>query len=309
MRRRLITLLAPLLGIAFAAPQAQADDVEPPLPVTYNFLGGAIAEGLSPSPDAPGSNIWTCEPTAAHPRPVILVHGTLGAQDTNWATYAPLLKNHGYCVFALTYGDTAPGLEGRFGGLGKIQDSAAEFGAFVARVRRATGAAKVDLIGHSQGTLMPNYYAKFLDGARHIKHYISLAPLWHGTDVGGPLMDLAEGVFGTSAGLPFCEACNQMGTGSAFMRKMRRGGVAQDGITYTNIITEHDQLVVPYTSGIQRGMRNIVVQDKCAEDRSEHFEIASTPTGTQIVLNTLDPAHAKPLECQVVLPYIGPPGG
>ncbi len=66
--------------------------------------------------------------------------------------------------------------------------------------------------------------------------------------------------------------------------------------------------MTPYTSGIERGMRNIVVQDKCDKDRSEHFEIAATPTGARIVLNTLDPAHAKPVECQVVLPFVGPPG-
>lgn len=306
--RRLIALLLPLLCLALAVTPAQADDAEPPLPVTYNFLGGAIAQGLDPAPSAPGSNDWDCTPSAAHPRPVILVHGTLGAQDTNWPTYAPLLKNHGYCVFALTYGDTFPGMEGRFGGLGKIQASAKEFGAFVARVRRATGAAKIDLIGHSQGTLMPNYYAKFLGGARHIKHYISLAPLWHGTDSSGTVQ-LSRKVFGAPTDLPMCDACGQMRTGSRFMKKMRSAGVAQAGITYTNIVTEHDQLVTPYTSGIERGMRNFVVQDGCAEDQSEHFEIASDPLGARIVLNTLDPAHAKPVECQVVLPYVGPPGG
>ena len=43
-----------------------------------------------------------------------------------------------------------------------MQDSAKELAAFVAKVRGSTGAAKVDLIGHSQGTLMPNYYVKFM---------------------------------------------------------------------------------------------------------------------------------------------------
>jgi len=34
----------------------------------------------------------------------VLVHGFLGDKTTNWQTYGPLLKNNGYCVFALTYG-------------------------------------------------------------------------------------------------------------------------------------------------------------------------------------------------------------
>ena len=37
----------------------------------------------------------------------MLVHGTAGNKNTNWQTYAPLLANNGYCVFALTYGVTA----------------------------------------------------------------------------------------------------------------------------------------------------------------------------------------------------------
>ena len=44
-----------------------------------------------------------------HPRPVVLVHGTAGNRSTNWQTYGPLLKNNGYCVFALDYGDRATG--------------------------------------------------------------------------------------------------------------------------------------------------------------------------------------------------------
>ena len=75
------------------------------------------------------------------------------------------------------------------------------------------------------------------------------------------------------------------------MQKMRRGGVAVKGINYTNIVTKYDQLVRPYTSGIEPGMRNITVQSKCAQDYTEHFEIAADPVAAAYVLNALDPAH------------------
>ncbi len=303
MRRLLISLACLLVALPVAgAPAAAAE----PLPVTYNFLAGAVAAGLDPAPSAPGSNIWTCKPSAAHPRPVVLVHGTSGAKDTNWATYSPLLKNHGYCVFALTYGGT--GTNPPLAGFGRMQDSAKQLAAFITRVRRATGAAKVDLVGHSQGTLMPNYYVKFLGGARFVKRYVSLAPLWHGTRAATTPFDELAKVFGVPDGAaPVCAACPQMAPGSAFMRKMRTGPVAVAGVSYTNIMTKYDQLVVPYTSGIQAGMRNIVVQDRCATDHAEHFEIAADPVAARIVLNTLDPARAKPVPCMVVLPYVGPP--
>jgi triacylglycerol lipase len=307
--RRLLIPLACLLvaasGATLAAPARAAD----PLPVSYNFLLSAVTAGVKVDADPPGANIWTCKPTARHPRPVVLVHGTAGNKNTNWQTYAPLLKNNGYCVYAFTYG-VAPGTPlplSQLGGFGRMQDSAKQLAAFVARVRKSTGAAKVDLIGHSQGTLMPNYYVKFMGGAKFVKRYISLAPLWHGTtsaDLMGPLSQ----VFGFDPeSSPACSACGQMSSGSAFIRKMRAGPVAVEGVVYTNIVTKYDELVTPYTSGIEKGMRNVVVQNKCATDYSEHFEIAADPVGSVVVLNALDPAHPRPVPCMLVLPFVGPP--
>jgi triacylglycerol lipase len=306
--RRLFTTLTCLVaaaGTTLAVPFAQADVK---LPVSYNFLLSAVTAGTKVDADPPGANIWTCKPTARHPRPVVLVHGTAGNKNTNWQTYAPLLKNNGYCVYSFTYG-VAPGSPlplSQLGGFTRMQGSAEVLAAFVARVRTSTGAAKVDLVGHSQGTLMPNYYVKFMGGARFVKHYVSLAPLWHGTsaaDVIGPL----AAVFGFDPDQsPICAACSQMSSGSAFIRKMRSGPVAVHGVVYTNIMTTHDELVSPYTSGRQAGMRNVVVQDKCATDYSEHFEIAADPVASVVVLNALDPAHRRPVPCMVVLPFVGP---
>lgn len=51
-----------------------------------------------------GWNDYSCKPSAAHPRPVVLVHGTLGNSVDNWLGLAPYLKVRGYCVFSLDYG-------------------------------------------------------------------------------------------------------------------------------------------------------------------------------------------------------------
>jgi triacylglycerol lipase len=273
------------------------------LPVPYQFLPPAVLGGM-PNADAPGTNDWSCKPTSAHPRPVVLVHGTFGNRSTNWQTYGPLLRNNGYCVFALTYGSTFPvPYPGAFGGIGDIRDSARELGAFVDQVLAATGASKVDIVGHSQGTLMPNYYAKFLGGASRIDHYISLAPLWHGT--GAAPAPSSSVAFGADPLELIGPAFGQMGAGSTFITEMRAGGVAVPGIDYVNIVTKYDELVRPYTSGIEPGMTNIVLQDQCPLDYTEHFEIAADRNATLDVLNALDPAHPRPLTCSLVLPFVG----
>jgi triacylglycerol lipase len=309
--RRFITVLACLAAAVSTAGLAGPANADDKYPVSYNFLTSAALAGTQTNANAPGSNIWTCKPSPAHPRPVVLVHGLTGNKNTNWQTYAPLLANNGYCVFALTYGvpaGTPPGLD-QFGGRTKMESSAKQLARFVTRVLKATGAAKVDILGHSEGTVMPDYYAKFLGGAQYIHSYISLAPIWHGTALGsgGQLSTAAKGYSVPSADLPGCASCAELGTGSAFMKKLRKGGPAVAGVTYTNIVTKYDELVLPYTSGIQSGMKNITVQSGCATDYTEHFEIAADPVAAGYVLNALDPAHPRPVPCMVVLPFEGPP--
>src|SRR5690349_2226781 len=69
-----------------------------------------------------GWNDFSCRPSAQHPRPVVLVHGTFGNGTDNWLAFAPYLEARGYCVFSFDYG-MLPG-ESLIGGLGPIADSA-----------------------------------------------------------------------------------------------------------------------------------------------------------------------------------------
>jgi triacylglycerol lipase len=77
------------------------------------------------------------------------------------------------------------------------------------------------------------------------------------------------------------------------------GGAAVPGVTYTTIPTIHDELVVPYTSGILHApnVTNEVLRDVCPDDLSEHAAEALDPVVAQLVLNALDPANAKPVSC------------
>jgi triacylglycerol lipase len=94
-----------------------------------------------------------------------------------------------------------------------------------------------------------------------------------------------------------------MERGSPFLAHL--GDVKVPGITYTNIVSTHDELVVPYTSGIEPGMTNIVLQKQCHLDLTDHFEIVSDPVAAVDVLNALDPQHPRPVPCRLVLPFEG----
>lgn len=76
---------------------------------------------------------------------------------------------------------------------------------------------------------------------------------------------------------------------------------------YTIIVTRYDQLVVPHTSCIEEDMTNHVVQDHCATDFAEQFEIAADPVAAALVLDALDPRGPRPVPCELVLSLTGTP--
>ena len=171
-------LLAVALAVAASFALSTAPAGAATYPVPYNFGAGILAATLHPGSSPPGSNDWNCRPSAAHPYPVVLVHGTFGNMTDSWQALSPLLANNGYCVFALDYGGS-PG--NQIQATGDIPTSATQLGAFVGRVLDATGATKVDVVGHSQGGMMPRWYIKFLGGDQTVHELVGLAPSNHGT--------------------------------------------------------------------------------------------------------------------------------
>jgi len=275
-------------------------------------LPAAAAAQVPYDPDTapPSANDWTCKPTAAHPNPVVLVHGLSANAQANWYWMAPRIAAQGYCVYALTYG-REPGNPPPFnynGGLKPMEDSVLELSAFIDRVLAATGAQKVDIVGHSEGSLMPDYYLRFVPDARYadgplqgelkVQRYVGITPLWDGTDPGG-LVTASQSDPTPITGYfmegmkQFCASCPEFMHGSDFLAKMHgTGGPRVDGVTYTMLMTTHDELVQPYTSGHMDGALNIVLQDQCAADPSEHLALAFNPNVLIDVLNALDPVHS-----------------
>ncbi|PWI06036.1 lipase [Streptomyces sp. NWU339] len=252
---------------------------------------------------APGSgwNDYTCKPSAAHPRPVVLVHGTFGNSVDNWLGLAPYLKHRGYCVFSLDYGQLA-GVP-LFHGLGPIERSAEQLDAFVDKVLAATGATKADLVGHSQGGMMPRYYLKFLGGADEVNALVGIAPSNHGTTLSG-LTNLLPYFPGAGDLLnETTPALAQQIAGSDFLTKLNAGGDTVPGVRYTVLATRYDEVVTPYRSQYLSGpnVRNVLLQDLCPLDLSEHLAIGLLDRiAFHEVANALDPANARPTTCASV---------
>lgn len=275
-------------------------------------LAAAVACALTPSVAAvaeeppPGANDFDCEPTAAHPRPVVLAHGLGANMSANWSYVSPRLADAGYCVFALTYGHDprTMGWPYRPGGLKPMQKSSKQFKRFVAEVLDATGAKRIDLIGHSEGTVMPRWYMERRGGAKLVKRFVALTPLWRGTEVGGAALfrDIGS-IFGLDdpiqeAVAGICGSCPQFLRGSDYMNELNEDGEAIPGVRHTNIVTRYDELVVPYTSGLMRdGGKNITIQDVCPANVSEHLAVAFDPVVVQMFLNALDPKNATEVTC------------
>jgi triacylglycerol esterase/lipase EstA (alpha/beta hydrolase family) len=245
-----------------------------------------------------GWNDYSCKPSATHPRPVVLVHGTLANSVDNWLALAPYLEDRGYCVFSLDYGQL-PGVP-LFYALGPIDKSAEQLSAYVDRVLAATGAAKADLVGHSQGGMMPRYYLKFLGGAAKVNALVGIAPNNHGTTLSGltnllPYFPGAEDLL--TAATP---ALAQQVVGSDFMTRLNAGGDTVSGVRYTVIASKYDEVVTPYRSQFLNGagVQNVLIQDLCPIDLSEHALLGLTDRiAFHEVANALDPAHATATTC------------
>ncbi|CAM5487057.1 Alpha/beta fold hydrolase OS=Streptomyces tendae OX=1932 GN=GUR47_34145 PE=4 SV=1 [Streptomyces tendae] len=267
----------------------------------------AVTAGAAPTTAADarptsGWNDWTCKPSTAHPRPVVLVHGTFGNSVDNWLGLAPYLQNRGYCVFSLDYGQL-PGVP-LFHGLGPVGKSAEQLAAYVDRVLAATGAAETDLVGHSQGGMMPRYYLRFLGGADKVNALVGIAPSNHGTTLSGltrllPYFPGAEDLLNEHT-----PALADQVVGSEVLTRLNEGGDTVPGVRYTVLASRYDEVVTPYRSQFLSGpgVRNVLLQDLCPLDLSEHLAIGLLDRiAFHEVVNALDPAHATPTTCASVL--------
>ncbi|KIF73782.1 lipase [Streptomyces sp. 150FB] len=284
--------LGPLAGLLLA------------VTVTVTPAAAVSAATVHPARPAPAKvsasnwNDYSCKPSAAHPRPVVLVHGTFGNSVDNWLALAPYLTHRGYCVFSLDYGQL-PGVP-VFYGLGPIEASAGQLATYVDKVLAATGAQKADIVGHSQGGMMPNWYLKFLGGAAKTNAMIGIGADNHGTTLSGLARMLTYYPEAKDLLTERTPGLADQLVGSPFLTRLNKDGDTVPGVHYTVISTRYDQVVTPYRSQYLSGpdVHNVLVQDLCPLDLSDHVAIGTVDkVAFHEVANALDPAHATPTTC------------
>lgn len=284
--------------VAVAAPATASAKYS--VPYGGTALGDAIWNETWEPETVQGANNG-CKPTSAHPYPVVLVHATLADEGSNWVTLAPLLANEGYCVYAFNYGATLASLEvwpfigPRIDGIGHIEKSAEELSSFVNNVLSKTKASKVDLVGHSQGGMMPNYYIKDLGGASKVNELIGLSPSNHGTTLSGltkfiEVFPFASEIIGGLLEFLGAPALPEQEETSAFIKKLFGSGEpVVSGVRYVVIQTTHDEVVTPYAHAFLSGssVTNITIQSQCPSDPVAHIGMFDDSPALQNVLNQL----------------------
>ena len=309
--------LTVLMGAVLTSTAAAA---APAYPVIYNGAIGYGAHALTPDVPAVGSSYvdWSsaapavsCH-SASHPYPVVLVPGTFLSQADDFAAVSPLLADNGYCVYTTNVGAPAGDPVGT---VGDIPTSATELSTVVDKVLAATGASKVDLVGHSQGGgVLPRWYLKYDGGASKVSQLVGLAPSNHGTSVDSAVtlaaqldsVSVLDAVFDAAQ----APAASEQLTGSAVNAQLDAGGDTVAGVTYTDIVSRNDEVVTPYTqqfltAGPGATVHNILLQSVCPLDQGEHLSVVYDQIALREMLNALDPATAVTPACVPIAPVVG----
>ncbi|SCG46318.1 lipase family alpha/beta hydrolase [Micromonospora coxensis] len=225
-----------------AAAQAGAADRAAAAP------GTVAAPAPAPDGSAPASVAGEAFTVAANANPVIVVGGLIGVSIA-YEPIAARLRADGFRVSIYQL----PGL-----GFGDIRESAKAFRSYVDQVRASTGAAKVDIVAHSEGGLVSRWYVKFLGGADAVGRYVSLGSPQQGTYVANILNVVG---LGSCAGIV---ACQQMSIGSDFLANLNGGDDTPGALRWTTVRTWQDELVRPVgNASLADGATNVLIQGWC----------------------------------------------
>ncbi len=289
-RVAMLACLAALLYPAAArASYAPVDQPGPPLSVPTATLQAALS--------CDGSLGGSAR------EPILLVPGTtLNPQsDFSW-NWERALKamDWPYCTIDL------PG-----NAMGDIQ-TAGEYVVYAIRTMHSAYGGKIDVVGHSQGGMVPRWALRFWPDTRAmVDDLVGLSPSNHGT------LDADAICLLTCA-----PAIWQQRSDAAFIAALNSDQETFPGVSYTDVYTDTDEVVVPNfgpaaSSSLHGGggaITNVAIQQVCPADVTEHIGIGTYDnTAFQIALDALthpgaaEPARVSRSVCtQLLMPGVDP---
>ena len=268
----LVVLAASLAGASGAQAQTYAPVDQPGPP-------------LSPSPQALADSLDCSGSLAGAARePVLLVPGTTVTPEKNFSwNWIPALNALGWpwCTVEL------PGSS-----MADIQ-VAGEYVVNAIRTMHAQSGRKVDVLGHSQGGMVPRWALRFWPDTRAmVDDQVGMSPSNHGT----------------LSSIPLClTGCSpafwQQTAGSNFVKALNSQQETFAGIDYTAIYTITDSIVTPNlddsgSSALHTGdgtITNVAIQDVCPTDLTEHLAMATISSTTYaLAIDAID--HEGPAD-------------
>lgn len=312
MVRRLRRVAVSVLAAATLAAGGTTDVAAQPgtrnLPVPYG-VGAAVVQAVTAWNGAVvGANDPQCQPSKAHPNPVLLVGSTFLSDAVNWVSLAPYLHNAGYCVYTMNYGRSIYRIPPGFNGLDPMVMSAREVAARARSILRQTGAKKLDIVGHSQGGIVARIAINSDGLAPVVDRVVLMSSPYAAT---GLPIDVAK-VAADSVPKPLWDAVERNGfvpiPYATFMNPwaLAQAFPLQPTIQYTEITDVADEVGVFGGMSPPAGSRNAVtryVNQVCPTDFSQHFMQPYSSTVVAMVATALDPHHPKSGACQIVPLY------
>lgn len=195
-------------------------------------------------------------------RPLLLVGGTFGPvkyMDDALAHF----RSQGFTAYSMP-------LSGRPPGSVDIKVSARAVCDRIDEIRRETGAAKVDVVGHSQGALAVRYCVKFDGGLSTVGTVISLGGVNYGMD---------------KADICASASCVQMRPGSAFLGELNGGDDTPGSVDYAHLYSyERNGGINGEDIPLADGATNVAVQDLCPGLELKHREEYDSPVMRDLIV-------------------------
>jgi pimeloyl-ACP methyl ester carboxylesterase len=273
---------------ALASTYAPPDTPGPPLSVPARLLKRAL--------------VCTASVAHANRSPILLVPGTtVNPTEFAWNWDRALTaRGWPYCTIDL------PG-----NGMGDIQ-IAGEYVVYAIRHMHLLSGRKIDIVGHSQGGMVPRWALRFWPDTRSmVRDLVGMSPSNHGT------LD-ADVIC-----MPGCApSIWQQRSTAHFIAALNSYQETFPGISYTSIYTNTDEVVVPNfgpaaSSALHGGggqITNLAIQAVCPLDLTEHIGIGTyDATAFAIAMDALthpgpaDPARVNRAVClDPLMPGVNP---